>query len=112
MAVGDDNIADFSVDNYAALEYFVHKALISFPNGSSAGLDGISPQILKDLTAKQGCRDLDKIILDSRVTSHFSILGLENLKLISRSRFSTEFNFSNNFSTIMLYSGHLSTYIY
>ena len=25
---------------------------MSFPNGSSAGLDGISPQILKDLTAK------------------------------------------------------------
>ena len=76
MAVGDDKIADFTVDNYAALklkhpqretcsvpdptdidcfsttEFFVHKALMSFPNGSSAGLDGISPQILKDLTAK------------------------------------------------------------
>ena len=25
---------------------------MSFPNGSSAGLDGILPQILKDLTAK------------------------------------------------------------
>ena len=25
---------------------------MSFPNGSSAGLDGISPQILKDLTDK------------------------------------------------------------
>ena len=76
MAVGDDKIADFTVDNYAALklkhpqretcsvpdptdidcfstsEFFVHKALMSFPNGSSAGLDGISPQISKDLTAK------------------------------------------------------------
>ena len=76
MAVGDDKIADFTADNYAALmlkhpqkgmgslpdptnaesfqtsEYFVHKALMSFPNGSSAGLDGIAPQILKDLTAK------------------------------------------------------------
>ena len=76
MAVGDDKFADFTVDNYAALklehpqretcsvpdptyidcfstsEFFVHKALMSFPNGSSAGLDGISPQILKDLTAK------------------------------------------------------------
>ena len=76
MAVGDDKIADFTDDNYAALklkhpqreicsvpdhtdidcfstsEFFVHKALMSFPNGSSAGLDGISPQILKDLTAK------------------------------------------------------------
>ena len=75
MAVDDDKIADFTVDNYAALtlkhpqietcsvpdptdidcfstsEYFVHKALMSFPNGSSAGLDGISPQISKDLTA-------------------------------------------------------------
>ena len=76
MAEGDDKIAGFTVDNYAALklkhpqmetcsvpdptdfdgfstsEFFVHKALMSFPNGSSAGLDGISPQVLKDLTAK------------------------------------------------------------
>ena len=76
MAVGDDKIADFTVDNCAALklkhpqretcsvpdptdidcfstsECFVHKALMSFPKGSSTGLDGISPQILKDLTAK------------------------------------------------------------
>ena len=75
MVVCDDKIADFTVDNYAALklkhpqretcsvpdptdidcfstsEFFVHKALMSFPNGSSAGLDGILPQILKDLTA-------------------------------------------------------------
>ena len=59
MAVGDDKIADFTVDNYADLklkhpqretcsvpdptdidcfstsEFFVHKALMSFPNGSS-----------------------------------------------------------------------------
>ena len=76
MAVGDDKIADFTVDSYAATklkhpqrktcsvpdptdigcfstsEFFVHKGLLSFPNGSSARLDGISPQILKDLTAK------------------------------------------------------------
>ena len=76
MPVSDDKIADFAVDNNAAVklkhpqrntcsvadptdvdcfstsEFFKHKALISFPNGSSAGLDGISPQILKDLTAK------------------------------------------------------------
>ena len=76
MAVGDNKIADFTVNNYAALklkhpqretcsvpdptdidcfstsEFFVHKALMSFPNGSSAGLDGTSPQYLKDLTAK------------------------------------------------------------
>ena len=80
MAVGDDKIADFTVDNYAALklkhpqretcsvpdpkdidcfstwEFFVHKALMSFPNGSSAGLYGISPQILKDLIAKSNER--------------------------------------------------------
>ena len=67
MAVGDDKIDDFMVDNYAALklkhpqretfsvldptdfdcfstaEFFVHKALMSFPNGSSAVLEGISP---------------------------------------------------------------------
>ena len=75
MAVGD-KIADFTIDNYAALKlkhrqretcsvpaptdidcfstskYFVHKALLSISNDSSAGLDGISPQILKDSTAK------------------------------------------------------------
>ena len=75
MAVGDDKIADFTVDNYAAFklkhrqrgtcsvpdptdtdgfstsEFFVHKVFMSFPNGSSAGLDDISPQVLKDLTA-------------------------------------------------------------
>ena len=74
-----DKIADFTVDNYAALklkhpqketcsvpdpteidcistsEFFVHKALMPFPNGngSSAGLDSIWPQILKDLTTSQ-----------------------------------------------------------
>ena len=76
MAVSDDKIRDFTVnisatlklkhrqreicyvpdptdvDCFSTSEYFVHKALMSFPNGSSAGLDGISPQILKDLTAK------------------------------------------------------------
>ena len=76
MAVGDNKVADFTVDNYAALklkhpqretcsvphptdidcfsnsELFVHNVLISVPNGSSAGLDGISPKSLKDLTTK------------------------------------------------------------
>ena len=76
MAVGDDKIADFTVDNYAALklkhpqretcsvpdpkdiecfstsEFFVHKALMSFSNGSSAGLDSISPHVLKTLMTK------------------------------------------------------------
>ena len=60
-------MADFTVNNYAALkvpdrtdiecsstsEFFVHKALMSFPNVSSADLDGISAQFfLKKLTAK------------------------------------------------------------
>ena len=76
MAVGDDKIADFTVDNYAALKlkhlqwetcsvpdptdingfstskFFVHKALMSFPNGFSAVFDGILPEVLKNLTAK------------------------------------------------------------
>ena len=76
MAVGDYKIADFTVENYAALklnhpqgetcsvpsptdidcfstsEFFVHKALMSFPNGPSAGLDVILPQNLKALTLK------------------------------------------------------------
>ena len=73
MAVGDDKIADFTVDNYAALklkhpqretcsvldpididcfstsEFFVHKAIMFFPNGSRAGLDCIS--LMSSLTA-------------------------------------------------------------
>ena len=76
IAVGDDKIGDFTVDNLAALKLkhpqretcsvpdptdidgfstsdcFVHKALMSFHTGSSAGLDSISTQVLKDLTAK------------------------------------------------------------
>ena len=60
MAVSDDKIADFTVDNSLKLkhqqgktcavpdptdisEIFYHKALMSFPNGSSAWLDGILP---------------------------------------------------------------------
>ena len=103
MAVGDDKIADFTVDNYAALklkhpqretcsvpdptdincfltlEFFVHKALMSFPNGSSAELDGISHQILKDLTAKsngqtglnflRALTNLVNVILEGKVPS-------------------------------------------
>ena len=76
MAVGNDKIENFTVDNYAALKlkypqretcsvpdptdidcfsnsaFFVHKALMTFPNGSSAALDGFWPNILKNLTAK------------------------------------------------------------
>ena len=76
IPVGDDKIADSTVDNYAALktkhpqretcfvpdttdieyfstsEFLVHEALLSFPNISTAGLDGISPNVLKELTAK------------------------------------------------------------
>ena len=76
MAVGHDKIAHFTVDNYADLklkhpqretcsvpdptdidcfstsDIFVHKALMSFPNGSSGGLDGNLFQNLDDLTAK------------------------------------------------------------
>ena len=75
MAVGDDKIAVYTVDNYVALnlkhpqretcsvpdptdidcfstsEFFVQNALMSFPNDSCASLDDISPQVLKDLTA-------------------------------------------------------------
>ena len=76
MAVGDDKIAHFTADNYAALklkhpqretcsfpdptdidgfstsEFFVHETFMSFLKGSSAGFDGISPQVLKTLTAE------------------------------------------------------------
>ena len=75
MAVGNDEVADFTVDNYAAFklkhpqrencsvldptdidcfstsELVVHKALMCLPNGSSAGLNVIWPQILKHLNA-------------------------------------------------------------
>ena len=39
-------------DCFSTSKFFVHKALMSFPNGSSEGLDGILPQILNNLTAK------------------------------------------------------------
>ena len=70
MAVGDDKVADFTVNNYAALKmkhpqretgsvpdptdidcFSTSEFLVFFPKGSSAGLDSISPQIFKDLTA-------------------------------------------------------------
>ena len=74
--VGDDTSADFTLDNCAALklkhpqketcsvpditdidcfstsEFFVHKPLMSFPNRSSAGLDGIAPKVFKHLPGK------------------------------------------------------------
>ena len=105
MAVGDDKIAGFTVKNYAALklkhpqreacsvpdptdivcfltwEFFVHKALMSFLNGSTAELDGISPQILKDLTAKSNRQtglkflralpNLVNVILEGKVLFEF-----------------------------------------
>ena len=101
MAVGDDKFADFTVDSYAGLKLkhpqsetcsvpdprdidcfstptlVVHKALMSFPNGSSAGLDCMSPQILKNLTSKsngqtghnflRALTNLVKVILDGKV---------------------------------------------
>ena len=84
MAVGYNKTADFTVDNYAALKlkhpqrdptdidcistskFFVHKALMSFPNGSSA-LDGISPQLLRDLTAKPNGQTGLNMILEGKV---------------------------------------------
>ena len=77
MAVGDDNIADFTFDNYAALKLSrnIRRGKLALfrtpqisivlqprcvsstrlscpsPNGSSAGLDEILPQVLKDLPA-------------------------------------------------------------
>ena len=105
MAEGDDKIADFTVDNWPTSDValkvkhpqrdacsvpdptdidcfstsgcFVHKALMSFPNGSSAGLDGISPQLLKKLTAKlNGQTDFSQSLnksceCDSRWKSNF-----------------------------------------
>ena len=113
MAVGDDKIADFTVDNYSALklkhpqretcsvpdptdidcfptsEYFVHKALMSFPNGSSAGFDGILPQMLKDLTAKsngqtglkflKAITNLVNVILEGKVPFELSNFGRSSL---------------------------------
>ena len=103
MALGDDKIADFTVENYAALklkhpqretcsvpnptdidcfstlEFFVHKAVKSFPNGSSAVLDSFSPQSLKDLTTKlnvqtgliflRAVTNLVNVILEGKVPS-------------------------------------------
>ena len=62
MAIGDNNIAGLTVDNYAALKLkhpqsegcSVPSTRLSCPSptGSSACLVGVLPQILKNLTAK------------------------------------------------------------
>ena len=79
IAVGNDTISDFTVNNYVALKLNIRrgtlilsvplgyrlffrlgvfrlKALMSFPNSSSAGLDGNSPQVSQYLTAKSNGR--------------------------------------------------------
>ena len=38
------------IDYFSTSEFFVHKALMSFANGSSAGLDGNLPHVLINLT--------------------------------------------------------------
>ena len=74
MAVGDEKVADFTVDVdlmlkqpqretcsvpdptdidcFSTSKFFVHKALVSFPSSASAVLNGILPQVLKKVTAK------------------------------------------------------------
>ena len=76
LAASDDKIAPFSTDNYQKLlskhpqrakiaapnpekmdsffvtDFFIYKAIMSFPNGSAAGPDKIVPQIFKDLVSK------------------------------------------------------------
>ena len=84
IAIGDDKLAYSTVDNYTTIklkhpqrktssvpdptdidcfstsEFLVHKVVMSFPNGS--GLDGISAQILKDLTSKSNWQTGLKIL--------------------------------------------------
>lgn len=38
---------------YVTNETDVHKAIFNFPNGSASGIDGLRPQILKDLLCKE-----------------------------------------------------------
>ena len=76
LAASDDKIASFSTDNYQKLlskhpqrakfaapnpeeldgffvtDFDLHKAIMSFPNGSAAGPDKIVPQVIKDLVCK------------------------------------------------------------
>jgi hypothetical protein len=51
-----------NVDYLSVSEGNVFKAIISFPNGSSAGLDGIRPQHLKNLIGKSS-RDASQRLL-------------------------------------------------
>ena len=110
MAVGDDKIADFTVDKCAALklkhpqrgtcsvpdpkdiecfstsEFFNHSALMSFPDSSSTELNGISPQVVKDLTAKsngltglhflRALTNFVKVILEGKVPLNFGRTSL------------------------------------
>ena len=66
------------IDCFSISEFFVHKAaLMSFYNGSSLRLEGILPQILRDLTAKsngqtglnflRALTNLVNVIFDGRV---------------------------------------------
>ena len=71
------------IEYFSTSEFFVHKALTSFPNGSSASLDSVLPQFLKNLTAKlnvqtelifyRALRNLVKVILQGKAS--FKLLG-------------------------------------
>ena len=74
------------IDGFSTPEFFVHKALMSFPNGSSARLDGISLQVLKNLTAKsngqiglnflRASTILVNVILEGKYLSNFGRTSL------------------------------------
>ena len=52
------------LDCFPTSRFFDHKAIMFFPNGSSAGWDGILPQSLKDSTTKSNVQFILKFLRD------------------------------------------------
>jgi hypothetical protein len=64
-----------NVDYLSVSEDKVFKAIMSFPNGSSAGLDGIRPQHLKDLIGKSSCDAGQRLLSEITRLCNFMFSG-------------------------------------
>jgi hypothetical protein len=64
-----------NVDYLSVSEDKVSKAIMSFPNGSSAGLDGIRPQHLKDLIGKSSCDAGQRLLSEITRLCNFMFSG-------------------------------------
>lgn len=60
----------------------VHKSILSFPNGSSSGIDGISPQHLKDLISKSANDQGKKLLENITKLVNFMLEGKVNDEIL------------------------------